>query len=67
MHRRVDAHRFLVGVFTCDLFVNLKKISVAFANCIFTQAFNGVRKVKVDTQTAGPDSPALVADFFGRS
>ena len=67
MHGGVNSHRYFVGVFAGDLFVNFKQISVAFPNCVLAEAFDCVGKVEIDTASAGADTSAFIANFLGRA
>ena len=60
----VNSHRHLIGVFTGDLFIDFKQISVAFANRIFAKALNRVGKIEIHASSTGTDAAALIANFL---
>ena len=64
---REDPHRGLVSVLPGDVFIHLKKVAVALADRLLSEAVDGIGKIKVDAQAAGTDTAPLVADFLGGS
>ena len=64
MHRGVNAHRPFVGIFAGYFFVNLEQIAVALANYVFPKPFDRIRKIELDTASAGTHAAAFVANFL---
>src|ERR1041385_2853458 len=67
MDRWINSHRTLVGVFGGDLFVNVKQISVAFANRVLAETRDRIGEVEVNAATALADAAAFIANFLGRA
>ena len=65
MDRRIDAHRTLIRVLARDLFVDVKKISVAFADRLFPDARDGIGEIQINTAPAFADAAAFIANFLG--
>ena len=67
MHRRINPHRRLVGIFAGDLFVDVEKIAVALANRVFAEALDRVGKIEINAASARADAAAFIANFLGRA
>ena len=67
MHGGINPHWNPVGIFAGDLFVDLEQISIAFADCFFTEPFDCFDKIEINAATARPNTPAFVANFLGRA
>ncbi len=65
MDRRIDSHRTLVGVFARDFFVDMKEISVAFADRFFSEPGDRVGEIQVNAAPALADAAAFIANFLG--
>ena len=65
MDRGINPHRALVGIFGGDLFVNVKQVAVAFADCVFAETRDRIREIEVNAATAFADAAAFIANFLG--
>jgi hypothetical protein len=64
MHRRVDAHRLLVGVFAGDLLVDVEEIAVALPDRLLAETRDRVREIEINAAAAGPTPrPSSQASF----
>ena len=64
MHRGINAHRLLVGIFSRDLLVNIEEISVALADGVLAQTRVCFLEIEVNAATALADAAAFVAHFL---
>jgi hypothetical protein len=64
MHRRINAHRALVGIFAGDLFVDVKKVPIAFADGVFSQARDRICEIQEDAAPAFADATSFIANFL---
>src|ERR1700731_400062 len=64
MDRWINPHRNLESVFAGDLLVNFKKVAVTFANRLFTEPFNGVRKIEIDATSTRSNTAPFVTHFL---
>ena len=67
MHRRINAHWRLVGVFARDFFIHVEQVAIALANFILAETFDGVGEIEVNAEAARTDAAPLVAHFLGRA
>src|SRR5882724_446183 len=65
MDRRVDAHRYVVGILTGDALVHLEQIAVSLADDVLAQALDRIAEVEVHSLAAGADPPAFIAHPLG--
>ena len=61
MHRRVDAHRTLVGVLTGDVLIHLEEVAVAFLDDGLAEALDRVAEIEINAESARTHAAPFVA------
>ena len=64
MHRRKDAHRLVVGIFTRDLLVHVEEVAVFLSHPIPAVPLDRVGEIEIDRQPRGAGPPALITRLF---
>ncbi len=67
MHRRINPHRRLIGVFIRNLVVHGEKVAVPLADLRLAQPLDGVGKIQIHPPAGFANPPAFVTDVFGRA